>query len=65
MIVDPKAADYAVYRGATVITPNRKELAETTRLATPSERGRSSPAATKLDQELGSEAVLVRAATRG
>ena len=28
VIVDPKAADYAVYRGATVIKPNRKELAE-------------------------------------
>src|SRR5512138_1706674 len=32
VIVDPKAADYAVYRGATVIKPNRKELAETTRM---------------------------------
>ena len=30
VIVDPKAADYSVYRGATVIKPNRKELAETT-----------------------------------
>ena len=28
VIVDPKAADYAVYRGATVITPNRRELAD-------------------------------------
>ena len=26
VIVDPKAADYAMYRGATVITPNRREL---------------------------------------
>jgi len=31
VIVDPKAHDYAVYRGATVITPNRKELADHTR----------------------------------
>ena len=31
VIVDPKAADYAVYRGATVITPNRRELADATR----------------------------------
>jgi D-beta-D-heptose 7-phosphate kinase/D-beta-D-heptose 1-phosphate adenosyltransferase len=30
-IVDPKAPDYTVYRGATVITPNRKEIAEATR----------------------------------
>ncbi|HEY7664080.1 MAG TPA: D-glycero-beta-D-manno-heptose-7-phosphate kinase [Xanthobacteraceae bacterium] len=31
VIVDPKAVDYAIYRGATVIKPNRKELAEATR----------------------------------
>ena len=27
VIVDPKVHDYRVYRGATLITPNRKELA--------------------------------------
>jgi D-beta-D-heptose 7-phosphate kinase/D-beta-D-heptose 1-phosphate adenosyltransferase len=31
VVVDPKGADFSVYRGATVITPNRKELAEATR----------------------------------
>jgi D-beta-D-heptose 7-phosphate kinase/D-beta-D-heptose 1-phosphate adenosyltransferase len=31
VIVDPKNPDLSVYRGATVITPNRKELAEATR----------------------------------
>src|SRR5438270_8291350 len=31
VIVDPKAPDYAVYRGTTVITPNRRELAQATR----------------------------------
>ena len=31
VVVDPKAPDYAVYRGATVITPNRRELASATR----------------------------------
>src|SRR2546423_1105760 len=31
VIVDPKAADYSVYRGATVITPNRRELSAATR----------------------------------
>ncbi len=30
IIIDPKAADYSVYRGATVIKPNRKELSEAT-----------------------------------
>ena len=28
VIVDPKGSDFSIYRGATVITPNRKELAE-------------------------------------
>jgi len=31
VIVDPKAHDYGVYRGATIITPNRKELSDHTR----------------------------------
>ena len=30
IIVDPKGTDYARYAGATVITPNRRELAEAT-----------------------------------
>ena len=30
VIVDPKGSDFSIYRGATVITPNRKELAEAT-----------------------------------
>ncbi|MCB9990073.1 MAG: D-glycero-beta-D-manno-heptose-7-phosphate kinase [Rhodospirillales bacterium] len=28
VLVDPKKTDYSVYRGASVVTPNRKELAE-------------------------------------
>jgi D-beta-D-heptose 7-phosphate kinase / D-beta-D-heptose 1-phosphate adenosyltransferase len=31
VIVDPKSANYAIYRGATLLTPNRKEFAEATR----------------------------------
>src|ERR1700709_1440252 len=31
VIVDPKSASFAVYRGATLLTPNRKEFAEATR----------------------------------
>jgi D-beta-D-heptose 7-phosphate kinase/D-beta-D-heptose 1-phosphate adenosyltransferase len=33
VIVDPKGRDYARYAGATIITPNRRELAEATGLA--------------------------------
>ncbi|KQW22282.1 D-beta-D-heptose 1-phosphate adenosyltransferase [Afipia sp. Root123D2] len=31
VIVDPKSANFAIYRGATILTPNRKEFAEATR----------------------------------
>jgi D-beta-D-heptose 7-phosphate kinase/D-beta-D-heptose 1-phosphate adenosyltransferase len=32
VIVDPKGADYSIYAGATVVTPNRKELHEATKM---------------------------------
>jgi D-beta-D-heptose 7-phosphate kinase/D-beta-D-heptose 1-phosphate adenosyltransferase len=31
VVVDPKGSDFSIYRGATLITPNRKELADATR----------------------------------
>ncbi|MFN3348141.1 D-glycero-beta-D-manno-heptose-7-phosphate kinase [Pseudorhodoplanes sp.] len=31
VVVDPKGNDYTIYRGATMVTPNRKELAEAVR----------------------------------
>jgi len=34
VVVDPKGRDYGRYRGATVITPNRRELSEATGLKT-------------------------------
>jgi D-beta-D-heptose 7-phosphate kinase/D-beta-D-heptose 1-phosphate adenosyltransferase len=34
VVVDPKGHDYSVYRGATLITPNREELAQVTRRPT-------------------------------
>jgi D-beta-D-heptose 7-phosphate kinase/D-beta-D-heptose 1-phosphate adenosyltransferase len=33
VVVDPKGIDYAIYAGATLVTPNRKELHEATGLA--------------------------------
>ena len=58
VIVDPKGGDFSVYRGATVITPNRKELGEATRQAvgTDAELGK---AARTLARMVKSEAVLV------
>ncbi len=32
VVVDPKGGDFTRYRGATVLTPNRKELADATRM---------------------------------
>jgi D-beta-D-heptose 7-phosphate kinase/D-beta-D-heptose 1-phosphate adenosyltransferase len=32
VIVDPKGTDYARYRGATLLTPNRREIAEATQI---------------------------------
>ena len=57
VIVDPKAADYSVYRGATVIKPNRKELADTTRMPAASDEDVVA-AAGKLNVDLGTQAVL-------
>ncbi|RMD64083.1 MAG: D-glycero-beta-D-manno-heptose-7-phosphate kinase [Alphaproteobacteria bacterium] len=34
VVVDPKGRDYGIYAGADVLTPNRRELAEATGLAT-------------------------------
>ncbi len=34
VIVDPKGSDYTRYRGASLITPNRKELGEASRMPT-------------------------------
>ena len=58
VMVDPKAVDYAIYRGATIITPNRKELADATRrpVATQQE---IAAAAAELARIVGSQAVLV------
>ncbi|MBU0725809.1 MAG: D-glycero-beta-D-manno-heptose-7-phosphate kinase [Alphaproteobacteria bacterium] len=32
VVIDPKGADYSRYTGATILTPNRKELAEASRM---------------------------------
>jgi len=37
IIVDPKGTDYSCYRGADVITPNRRELQQATAMATQSD----------------------------
>ena len=61
VLVDPKGGDYGRYRGARLITPNRRELAEASKVDTGDEAGIVS-AARRLAKGCGIEAVL---ATRG
>ncbi len=64
IIVDPKGRDYTIYRGASVITPNRQELADAThRLAHNDEE--IAVAATELRDELKVKAVLVTRSEAG
>ena len=58
VIVDPKSGDLSIYRGATIITPNRKELAEATRQAVDTHADLDSAART-LARAVKSRAVLV------
>jgi D-beta-D-heptose 7-phosphate kinase/D-beta-D-heptose 1-phosphate adenosyltransferase len=64
VIVDPKYGDYALYQGTTLITPNRKELAEATRMPAVSDAELASAAAALADM-VESEAVLVTLSEHG
>jgi D-beta-D-heptose 7-phosphate kinase/D-beta-D-heptose 1-phosphate adenosyltransferase len=64
VVVDPKGKDFSVYRGATLITPNRQELADVTRRALASEADIAS-AAGELNRFLASAAVLVTRSEAG
>ena len=63
-IVDPKINDLAVYRGASMITPNRKELADAVRHHLAGDADIESAAA-ELGRLVQSEAVLVTRSDEG
>lgn len=63
-LVDPKINDFAVYRGATLITPNRKELADAVRRDIASDADVAA-AASELCRLAQSEAVLVTRSDEG
>ncbi len=64
VVVDPKGRDYSIYRGATLVTPNRQELADATHsLAQTDEE--IAEAAARLRNELGAKAVLVTRSEAG
>ena len=47
VIVDPKSANFAIYRGATLLTPNRKEFAEATRSRADTDKSMPKPRRTR------------------
>jgi len=64
VIVDPKAKDYSIYAGATLIKPNRKELADATRMAALTDTDVAA-AAVSLMRAVSSRAVLVTRSEAG
>lgn len=58
VVVDPKGRDYSIYRGATLITPNRQELADATHSPARTDE-EIAAAADGLREELDADAVLV------
>ena len=64
VIVDPKSANFAIYRGATLLTPNRKEFAEATRSRADTEKN-IADAAQDAMQLADCEAMLVTQSEHG
>ncbi|CCE08981.1 putative bifunctional protein RfaE (Involved in ADP-L-glycero-D-manno-heptose synthesis); kinase (N-terminal); sugar nucleotide transferase (C-terminal) [Bradyrhizobium sp. STM 3843] len=64
VVVDPKSANFAIYRGATLLTPNRKEFAEATRSRADTEQ-EIAVAAQDAIRLADSEAILVTQSERG
>src|ERR1700719_2381126 len=64
VIVDPKSLNFAIYRGATLLTPNRKEFAEATRSRADSNES-IAVAAQDAMQLADCEAILVTQSERG
>jgi len=64
VIVDPKGQDYTIYRGATMITPNRRELASATRREAVGDAA-ISEAAAELARMVACDAVLVTRSEEG
>jgi D-beta-D-heptose 7-phosphate kinase/D-beta-D-heptose 1-phosphate adenosyltransferase len=64
VIVDPKSANLAIYRGATLLTPNRKEFAEATRSRADSEAGIATAAQDAM-QLADCDAILVTLSEHG
>ncbi len=60
IVVDPKGRDYSLYEGATLLTPNRKELAETTHMPVQTDDEIIAAAQTILKQHAISTMIVTR-----
>ena len=58
VLADPKGKDFSIYRGADIVTPNRKELGEATGVETPKGDEEIIAAAKKIIRECGIKTVL-------
>jgi D-beta-D-heptose 7-phosphate kinase/D-beta-D-heptose 1-phosphate adenosyltransferase len=63
VIVDPKRLDFSAYRGASILTPNRKELADATRM--PCETDVEAAIAAHVAQEASQAAILLTRSEKG
>lgn len=59
VLVDPKRVDFAAYHGASVLTPNRKELADATRMPVESDAD-AEAAAARASEISGADILLTR-----
>jgi D-beta-D-heptose 7-phosphate kinase / D-beta-D-heptose 1-phosphate adenosyltransferase len=64
VVVDPKGRDYSIYKGATLITPNRQELADATHSPAQTD-DQIAAAAAELGRSVGAKAVLVTRSEAG
>ncbi|WP_456433612.1 D-glycero-beta-D-manno-heptose-7-phosphate kinase [Nitratifractor sp.] len=64
VMVDPKGRDYSKYRGATAITPNKKEASEATGIAIVDEASLRE-AGFRLKEELGLERAIITLSEEG
>lgn len=65
VIVDPKGQDFSIYRGASAVTPNKKELSEATRGAATDTDDDIIAAAETIIQECGIAAVIATRSADG
>ena len=63
VLVDPKRNDLSAYRGASIITPNRKELSDATKM--PCETDEEAAAAAAMAQEVSDAHVLLTRSEKG